>query len=132
MPRPGADDPRKPHGLMQAVAAIADPAAAITTDVGQHQMWVAQSYPFARKARVGVPAPNRWLTSGGLGTMGFGVPAAIGAALANPQAGAICFSGDGRSEERRVGKECVSTCRSRWSADHYKKNRKLIHSNIII
>src|SRR3546814_14890010 len=58
-------------------------------------MWVAQSYPFARKARVGVPAPNRWLTSGGLGTMGFGVPAAIGAALANPQAGAICFSGDG-------------------------------------
>src|SRR3546814_2996050 len=83
MPRPGAGDPRKPHGLMQAVAAIADPAAAITTDVGQHQMWVAQSYPFARKARVGVPAPNRWLTSGGLGTMGFGVPAAIGAALAN-------------------------------------------------
>src|SRR3546814_5989927 len=70
--------PRKPHGLMQAVAAIADPAAAITTDVGQHQMWVAQSYPFARKARVGVPAPNRWLTSGGLGTVGFGVPAAIG------------------------------------------------------
>src|SRR3546814_15613097 len=95
MPRPGAGDPRKPHGLMQAVAAIADPAAAITTDVGQHQMWVAQSYPFARKARVGVPAPNRWLTSGGLGTMGFGVPAAIGAALANPQASSICFSGDG-------------------------------------
>lgn len=87
MPRPGADDPRKPHGLMQAVAAIADPDAAITTDVGQHQMWVAQSYPFARG--------DRWLTSGGLGTMGFGVPAAIGAALASPQAGAICFSGDG-------------------------------------
>ena len=87
LPRPGADDPRKPHGLMRAVAAIADPDAAITTDVGQHQMWVAQSYPFARG--------DRWLTSGGLGTMGFGMPAAIGAALANPRGGAICFSGDG-------------------------------------
>ncbi|HET8882815.1 MAG TPA: thiamine pyrophosphate-dependent enzyme, partial [Solimonas sp.] len=120
LPRPGADDPRKPHGLMRAVAAIANPEAAITTDVGQHQMWVAQSYPFASQARIKMPdrskvgaaaglpgasrtrcdadtvsTPNRWLTSGGLGTMGFGVPAAIGAALANPRAGAICFSGDG-------------------------------------
>ncbi|NGY06935.1 biosynthetic-type acetolactate synthase large subunit [Solimonas terrae] len=100
MPRPGADDPRKPHGLMRAVAAIADPDAAITTDVGQHQMWVAQSYPLTHRATGETMAdslstPHRWLTSGGLGTMGFGVPAAIGAALVNPQAGAICFSGDG-------------------------------------
>jgi acetolactate synthase-1/2/3 large subunit len=87
MPRPGLDDPRKPHGLIAAIAAIADPEAAISTDVGQHQMWVAQGYPF--------PHAARWLTSGGLGTMGFGVPAAIGAALANPRAGAICISGDG-------------------------------------
>src|SRR3546814_6033727 len=106
---------------MQAVAAIADPAAAITTDVGQHQMWVAQSYPFARKARVGVPAPNRWLTSGGLGTMGFGVPAAIGAALANPQAGAICF----RSEEHTS--ELQSLMRTSYAVFCLKKNKKKQH-----
>jgi acetolactate synthase I/II/III large subunit len=84
---PGIDDPRQPYGLIRAVARLAHPDAAITTDVGQHQMWVAQSYPFAR--------PERWLTSGGLGTMGFGLPAAIGAAIALPEAGAVCFSGDG-------------------------------------
>lgn len=84
---PGADNPRRPFGLIRAVAALADPRAAITTDVGQHQMWVAQTYPFRRE--------GHWLTSGGLGTMGFGLPAAIGAALALPQAGAVCFSGDG-------------------------------------
>jgi acetolactate synthase-1/2/3 large subunit len=50
-------------------------------------MWVAQSYPFARS--------DRWLTSGGLGTMGFGLPAAIGAALAEPEATVVCFTGDG-------------------------------------
>jgi acetolactate synthase-1/2/3 large subunit len=50
-------------------------------------MWVAQAFPFQR--------PDRWLTSGGLGTMGFGLPAAIGAALAEPNATTICFTGDG-------------------------------------
>jgi len=84
---PGIEDVRAPYGLIRAVSRLAHPDAAITTDVGQHQMWVAQSYPFTR--------PDRWLTSGGLGTMGFGLPAAIGAALALPDAGAICFSGDG-------------------------------------
>jgi len=61
--------------------------AIITTDVGQHQMWMAQGYPF-RQART-------WLTSGGLGTMGFGLPAAIGAALAEPGRRVVCVSGDG-------------------------------------
>lgn len=84
---PGLDDPLQPHGLIRAVAQLTSPDAAITTDVGQHQMWVAQSYPFTR--------PERWLTSGGLGTMGFGLPAAIGAALALPESGAVCFTGDG-------------------------------------
>ncbi len=84
---PGADDARRPYGLIQAVGRIAGPEAAITTDVGQHQMWVAQSYPFSR--------PERWLTSGGLGTMGFGLPAAIGAALALPRTPVVCFTGDG-------------------------------------
>lgn len=85
--RPGAADPRTPYGLIMKVAAMLDDEAIITTDVGQHQMWVAQSYPFRR--------PGQWLTSGGLGTMGFGVPAAIGASLARPGRTVVCFSGDG-------------------------------------
>ena len=84
---PGIDDPRSHYGLIAAVAACLDDEAIIATDVGQHQMWVAQAYPFRR--------PRQWLTSGGLGTMGFGLPAAIGAALAEPQRTVICFSGDG-------------------------------------
>lgn len=59
----------------------------VTTDVGQHQMWTAQWYPFSR--------PRQFLTSGSLGTMGFGLPAAIGAALANPGKRVLCISGDG-------------------------------------
>jgi len=84
---PGIDDPRTPYGLIRAVADCLDDAATITTDVGQHQMWVAQAYPLRR--------PRQWLTSGGLGTMGFGMPAAIGAALAEPERTVVCFTGDG-------------------------------------
>jgi acetolactate synthase-1/2/3 large subunit len=76
-----------PYGIVRAVGALASADCVITTDVGQHQMWVAQSYPFQRC--------DRWLTSGGLGTMGFGLPAAIGAALAAPHSAVICFTGDG-------------------------------------
>ncbi|WP_374481817.1 acetolactate synthase large subunit [Zoogloea sp.] len=84
---PGVDNPRSPYGLIHAVANSLDDSAIITSDVGQHQMWVAQAYPF-RRAR-------QWLNSGGLGTMGFGFPAAIGAALAEPERTVVCFSGDG-------------------------------------
>ena len=84
---PGIDDPRTPYGLIRAVADCLDDEATITTDVGQHQMWVAQAYPLRR--------PRQWLTSGGLGTMGFGLPAAIGAALAEPERTVVCFTGDG-------------------------------------
>lgn len=84
---PGQDDPRTHYGLIHAVAAALDDEAVITTDVGQHQMWVAQAYPF-RRAR-------QWFTSGGLGTMGFGMPAAMGAAMAEPDRTVVCFSGDG-------------------------------------
>ncbi|MDB5970907.1 MAG: acetolactate synthase catalytic subunit [Hydrocarboniphaga sp.] len=82
-----ADETRTPFAVIRAVAELAGPNAAVTTDVGQHQMWVAQAYPFMR--------PDRWLTSGGLGTMGFGLPAAIGAALALPEDPVVCFTGDG-------------------------------------
>ncbi|MEI7075840.1 acetolactate synthase large subunit [Pectobacterium versatile] len=84
---PGADDPLSHYGLVQATAQALTDDAIITTDVGQHQMWVAQSYPLRR--------PRQWLTSGGFGTMGFGLPAAIGAALAEPNRTVVCFSGDG-------------------------------------
>ena len=58
----------------------------ITTEVGQHQMWAAQHFDFA--------APNRWLTSGGLGTMGYGFPASVGAQIAHPDRLVICIAGE--------------------------------------
>ena len=58
----------------------------VTTDVGQHQMWAAQHFPFDQ--------PLRWMTSGGLGTMGYGFPAALGVQMAHPDATVVCISGD--------------------------------------
>lgn len=84
---PDIDEPRSHFGLIRSIAACLDDDATVATDVGQHQMWVAQAYPLRR--------PRQWLTSGGLGTMGFGVPAAIGAALAEPERTVVCFTGDG-------------------------------------
>ena len=83
----GEDEFYRPYGAIKAVAEILDDTANISTDVGQHQMWVAQAYPFNR--------PRQWISSGGLGTMGFGLPAAIGVALAQPEQKSVCFSGDG-------------------------------------
>tara|TARA_R100000027_G_scaffold29244_1_gene21274 strand:+ start:8210 stop:9898 length:1689 start_codon:yes stop_codon:yes gene_type:complete len=87
MVMPGVEDPSTPYGLIHAVARYAGRDATISTDVGQHQMWTAQAFPFSR--------PRQWLTSGGLGTMGFGLPAALGAALAEPERTVVCISGDG-------------------------------------
>src|SRR5262245_16278422 len=84
---PGTDDPLRPYGIIRVAPALLPADAVITSDVGQHQMWAAQAYPFQR--------PRQWLTSGGLGTMGFGLPAAIGAAIACPGRTVACFSGDG-------------------------------------
>lgn len=78
---------RHPASLIHRLGGLINGKAIITTDVGQHQMWVAQLYPFS--------SPRTFLTSGGLGTMGFGLPAAIGAAQANPGRKVVCISGDG-------------------------------------
>lgn len=83
----GSDELFRPYGALLKVAEKVRESAIVTTDVGQHQMWAAQAYPFTRT--------RQWISSGGLGTMGFGVPAAIGAALAEPNRQVICFSGDG-------------------------------------
>ena len=82
-----SEDPLNPLTIIRRISSLAPADAIITTDVGQHQMWVAQAYPFHQ--------PRTLLTSGGLGTMGFGLPAAIGAALAHPGRQVICISGDG-------------------------------------
>lgn len=76
-----------PANLIHVISTLVEPDTIITTDVGQHQMWVAQTYPFQH--------PRTLLTSGGLGTMGFGLPAAIGAALTNNNKRVVCISGDG-------------------------------------
>ncbi|ADU29662.1 acetolactate synthase large subunit [Evansella cellulosilytica] len=76
-----------PQWLIKALHKVTNGEAIITTDVGQHQMWAAQYYTFNK--------PNRWVTSGGLGTMGFGFPAAIGAQLAEPDSTVVAVVGDG-------------------------------------
>lgn len=76
-----------PQYVIQKIYEVTGGDAIITTDVGQHQMWAAQFYQFNQ--------PRRWCTSGGLGTMGYGFPAAIGAQLPKAQDTVICISGDG-------------------------------------
>ncbi len=84
---PDSEDAFHPVNLIRVMGESLPDDAIITTDVGQHQMWVAQEYPFRK--------PRTLLTSGGLGTMGFGLPNAIGAALAKPDKKVVCVSGDG-------------------------------------
>jgi acetolactate synthase-1/2/3 large subunit len=75
------------EAALDALQSTLDRDAIVTTDVGQHQMWAANRLRFDR--------PRRWLTSGGLGTMGFGLPAALGAQVAHPEATVVCVTGDG-------------------------------------
>ena len=76
----------KPQFVVQKLYEITKGDAIITSDVGQHQMWAAQFYKFTK--------PRRWINSGGLGTMGFGLPAAMGAQMANPKATVACVTGE--------------------------------------
>jgi acetolactate synthase-1/2/3 large subunit len=82
-----SDSEIKPQFLIQALWEATGGEAILTSDVGQHQMWAAQYYDF--------PAPRRWINSGGLGTMGFGLPAAMGAAVGCPDQLVCCIAGDG-------------------------------------
>jgi acetolactate synthase-1/2/3 large subunit len=76
----------KPQYVLEKLYEVTGGDAIITSDVGQHQMWAAQFYKFDR--------PRQWINSGGLGTMGFGLPAAMGATLANPGATVACVTGE--------------------------------------
>ena len=80
-------DPLHPCGILRYIGNRAGENAITATDVGQHQMWTAQAYP--------VKAPRSLLMSGGLGTMGFGMPVAMGAAFVNPDKKVVCITGDG-------------------------------------
>src|SRR5262245_48791803 len=77
----------KPQYLVQALYQATGGECILSSDVGQHQMWAAQYFNFAQ--------PRRWINSGGLGTMGFGLPAAIGAAVARPDVPSVLLTGDG-------------------------------------
>ena len=76
----------KPQYVVQELHKVTHGDAFVTSDVGQHQMWAAQYYPFDK--------PRRWLNSGGLGTMGVGLPYAMGAQLAHPEAQVACVTGE--------------------------------------
>jgi len=84
---PGVDGEIKPQYMIEAMHRATGGDAIVTSDVGQHQMWTAQYYGFEQ--------PRRWINSGGLGTMGFGLPAAIGAKVACPDETVVCVAGDG-------------------------------------
>lgn len=76
----------KPQSVIEKLWEVTNGDAYVTSDVGQHQMWAAQYYGFNK--------PRRWINSGGLGTMGFGLPAALGVKLAHPEADVACVTGE--------------------------------------
>ena len=93
------DSEIKPQYMIEALYEATGGDAIVTSDVGQHQMWVAQYYDFAK--------PRRWLNSGGLGTMGVGLPFAMGAAVGCPEETVVCVAGDGSMQ---MNTQELATC----------------------
>jgi acetolactate synthase-1/2/3 large subunit len=102
----------KPQHVIEQLFKVTRGDAFVTSDVGQHQMWAAQFYKFDR--------PRRWINSGGLGTMGFGLPAAMGVQLAHPDATVACVTGEGSIQ---MCLQELSTCRQ------YKLPVKIVNLN---
>jgi acetolactate synthase-1/2/3 large subunit len=94
-----SDTEIKPQRAIQAIYEATGGDAIVTSDVGQHQMWAAQYYKFDK--------PRRWINSGGLGTMGFGLPAAMGAAVGMPDEVTVCVTGDGSVQ---MNSQELATC----------------------
>jgi len=94
-----SDEVIKPQSVIEALYRVTEGDAFITSDVGQHQMWAAQYYKFDK--------PRRWINSGGLGTMGFGLPAAMGVQFAHPGARVACVTGEGSIQ---MNIQELSTC----------------------
>ncbi|MEW5786564.1 MAG: acetolactate synthase 3 catalytic subunit [Pseudomonadota bacterium] len=90
----------KPQFVVEKLYEVTGGDAFVTSDVGQHQMWAAQYYKFAK--------PRRWINSGGLGTMGFGLPAAMGVQMAHPDASVACITGEGSIQ---MNIQELSTCK---------------------
>ena len=90
----------KPQAVVEALYKVTGGDAFVTSDVGQHQMWAAQYYKFRE--------PRRWINSGGLGTMGFGLPAAMGVQKAHPDATVVCITGEGSIQ---MNIQELSTCK---------------------
>jgi acetolactate synthase-1/2/3 large subunit len=84
---PSAEGPLRPQHVIEAIARAAAPGTVVSAGVGQHQMWASQHWQFEE--------PGTWINSGGAGTMGFGVPAAIGAKVGRPERTVWCIDGDG-------------------------------------
>jgi len=93
----------KPQLMIESMYRATEGKAIVTSDVGQHQMWCAQYYHF--------PEPRRWINSGGLGTMGFGLPSAVGAKVAMPGEDVVCLAGDG---------SLVMTCQELATCAHHE------------
>ncbi|MFN7668065.1 MAG: acetolactate synthase 3 catalytic subunit [Burkholderiales bacterium] len=107
-----SDEVIKPQSVVQALSRVTQGEAFITSDVGQHQMWAAQYYPFDQ--------PRRWINSGGLGTMGVGLPYAMGVQMANPGAQVACITGEGSIQ---MCSQELSTCKQ------YRLSPKIILLN---
>ena len=113
-----SDDVIKPQFVVQKLFEATNGDAFITSDVGQHQMWAAQYYAFEK--------PRRWINSGGLGTMGFGLPAALGVQLAYPDDVVACITGDASIQ---MCLQELSTCLAIQSADQGHQPEQSIYGD---